>query len=242
MKRTERRHLKDNELAVLAGAVTDAIDERKREITALVVAVLIVGGGALGFYLWRDHVQGAANSALAEAIAVEQAPVGPAADPDAPEHGQRFATERAKAQAALTKFKVVADGYPSTRAGIYARYREASTWLQLGSPAEAVTSYQMVIDKDGNGLYGRMARLGLAEAQAASGQFDQAISTYKQLSEDKNPTIPVDGILMELGRTYLDAGKTADAQQVFNKIVQEYPDSPFSVEARQLLEGLKKNA
>jgi len=47
---------------------------------------------------------------------------------------------------------------------------------------------------------------------------------------------------MELGRAYLDAGKTSDAQQVFNKIVQEYPDSPFSVEAKQILDGLKKAA
>ena len=28
---------------------------------------------------------------------------------------------------------------------------------------------------------------------------------------------------MQLGRTYLDAGKRADAQQTFNRLVEEYP-------------------
>ena len=33
---------------------------------------------------------------------------------------------------------------------------------------------------------------------------------------------------MQLGLTYRDAGKVADAQQTFNRLVEEYPDSPFS--------------
>jgi predicted negative regulator of RcsB-dependent stress response len=240
MKRTERRHLKDNELVQFTAAVGDILEEWKREITAAVVAVLVVGGAALGYYLYRDHVQSAAHAALADALAVDEAPVGPPANPDQPEQGQRFATERAKSQAALTKYKIVADGYPGTDAGIYARYREAATWMTLGSPGEAATSFQLVIDHDANGLYGQMARLGLAEAQAQTGQLDQAIATYKTITDKKDSALPVDGVMMELGRTYLDAGKTAEAQQQFNTLVQEYPDSPFSVDARQLLDNLKK--
>ena len=45
---------------------------------------------------------------------------------------------------------------------------------------------------------------------------------------------------MQLGRTYLDAGKRADAQQTFNRIVEEYPESPFTSDARKELETLKK--
>ena len=49
--------------------------------------------------------------------------------------------------------------------------------MTLGSPGEAATSFQLVIDRDGNGLYGQMAKLGLAQAQAQNGQTDQAITT-----------------------------------------------------------------
>ncbi len=45
---------------------------------------------------------------------------------------------------------------------------------------------------------------------------------------------------MQLGRTYRDAGKRAEAQQTFNRLVQEYPDSPFTAEAKRELEALNK--
>ena len=40
----------------------------------------------------------------------------------------------------------------------------------------------------------------------------------------------------------MDAGKTADAQQTFNRLVDEYPESPFNGEARKVLETLKKSS
>ena len=85
-----------------------------------------------------------------------------------------------------------------------------------------------------------MARLGLAEAQTQSGQYDQAIATFKELSQDKNGPLPVDGVLMRLGRTYVEAGKKPDAEQTFTRLVAEYPDSPFATDARRELEQLKK--
>ena len=239
MKRAERRHLKDNELAVLAANARQIVESRRREATALIAIVVVLGGAAIGWYAWRDHVQSRAHALLAEALAVDAAPVGAGTNPDAP--GPRFATEREKHQAALTKFKVAADEHPSTDAGLFARYREGSLRMALGTPAEALKAYQEVVSRDGKGLYGQMARLGIAEAQARTGQFDQAISTFKDLSQQKDGPLPVDGILMQLARTYLDAGKRTEAQQTFNRIVEEFPESPFTSDARRELDNLKKS-
>ena len=194
----------------------------------------------MGYYLWHEHVEGQAHALLAEALAVDQAPVGPPSNPDVPDSGPRFSDNRERAQAALTKFEIVAAAYPKTDAGIFARYREASIFTIVGTPAEAGTAYQQVIDRAGDSIYGQMAKLGLAQAQAQSGHVDEAIATYKQLAERKDGQLPVDGILIQLGRIYVDAGKTSDAQQAFNRIVQEYPDSSFSPEAKQALDNLKK--
>jgi len=86
-----------------------------------------------------------------------------------------------------------------------------------------------------------MARLGLAETQARDGQYDSAINTYKGLADNKDGPLPVDGILMQLGRTYLEAGKATEAQQTFNRVVEEFPESPFSGDARKALDSLKKS-
>jgi len=213
---------------------------RRGQSTAVIVAVVIVGALAVGYFGWRQHVQSKAHALLAEAMIVQEARIGPPPAPGAPAGGLYFPTERERAQAALTKFKIAADAYPSTDAGIYARYQEAATSLALGSAAQAAAAYQQVIDKAGNGFYGQMARLGLAEAQARAGQYDQAINTFKDLAQRKDGPLPVDGILMQLGRTYLDAGKRSDAQQTFTRLVEEYPESPFTGDARKELEALKK--
>jgi TolA-binding protein len=151
-----------------------------------------------------------------------------------------FPTERERSQAALTKFKVAADAYPTTEAGIYARYQEAATSLALGNSMQAAAVFQQVTDRAGDSFLGQMARLGLAEAQARAGQYDQAINAFKEMSQRKDGPLPVDGILMQLGKTYLEAGKRADAQQTFNKLIDEYPESPFTSDARRELETLKK--
>lgn len=240
MKRTERRHLKENELAHLAQSARDALETSGSQawIVAAAVAVALVVG--LGYVAWRGSVQSRANVLLAEALAIEGARVGPPPAPGSPSTGLSFITEREKYQAALTKFKVAADQYPSTDAGVFARYRQATTYVALGSLKEAVDTYQQVIDGAGSSLHGTMARLGQAQAQARAGQFDPAITTFTALSQDKEGPLPVDGILMQLGQTYLVAGKTADAQQTFNRLIAEFPDSPFTSDARRELDGLKK--
>ena len=45
---------------------------------------------------------------------------------------------------------------------------------------------------------------------------------------------------MQLGRTYRDSGKRADAEQTFNRLLQEYPASPYNADAKRELDSLKK--
>src|SRR5437764_9486623 len=242
MKRTERQHLKEHELEALARQAREMVGARRRETTLIVTVLVIVGAILGGYLLWRERVSSKAHDLLAQAVAVHDARVGPPPAPGQPAGGLYFPTERERSQAALTKFKVAADAYPSTDAGTYARYQEGATSLALGSIPGAIAAYEQAIKQDGDGFYGQMARLGLAEAQARAGQYDTAINTFKEMAQRKDGPLPVDGILMQLGRTYLQAGKRADAQQTFNKLVEEYPESPFTGDARKELETLKKSA
>jgi TolA-binding protein len=241
MKRNERLHLKENELLQLASRTRDAIDARQREVGIAAIAVILISIAAIGYFAWQSRVEGRAGALLAEAIIVSDARVGPPPAPGTPATGPSFPTDREKYEATAAKFKAVADQYPSSDAGLFARYREASTQMALGNPKEAAAAYQQVIDRAGSKLYGQMAQLGLAEAQAREGQYDSAINTYRGLADNKDGPLPLDGILMQLGRTYLEAGKATEAQQTFNRVVEEFPESPFSGDARKELDSLKKS-
>jgi TolA-binding protein len=242
MKRTERQHLKDNELAQLAAGARDLVQERSGPILTVVIAVIVIAAIGGGYMAWRNRVENRAHTELAQAVAIEQARVGPpAAFGTQPVSGPSFVSEREKNQAALTKYKEVADAFPNSDAGLYARYREAAIYMALGAPQSAVETYQQVIDKGGDSLYAQMAKLGVAEAQAQTGQYEPAITTFQELAQRRDGNLPIDGVLMRLARTQADAGKTADAEQTFNKLVQEFPDSPFAEDARKELDRLKQN-
>lgn len=240
MKSTERQHLKENELAHLAASAGTIVQERGKPIIYAIVAVVVVLAGSGGYVAWRNNVEAKAHAQLAGALAIEEARIGPpAAFGTSAPTGLSFVSEREKNQAALTKYKEVANAYPSSDAGLYARYRQANTFMALGSPESAAEIYQQVISQGGDSLYAQMARLGLAEAQAQSGEYDAAINTFRDLSQRKDGQLPVDGLLMRLGRTQLEAGKASEAEQTFNKLVQEFPDSPFTADAQKELDQLK---
>ena len=239
MKRVERHHLKQNDLEVFTQRARHVVHTRRRETMAVLGVIVVAGVAGLGYSLWGGRTEGRAHELLAEALSLSDARVGAPIAPGTPGAGVSFPTEALRAEAALAKLKAAADAYPATDAGIYARYLQAATLIDLGRPAEAAPVYQLVIDRSGDRIYGQMARLGLADAQARAGQFDQAINAFKELAQRKDGPLPVDAILMQLGRAYRDAGKRADAQQTFNRIVEEFPDSPFNADAKRELDSLK---
>ena len=186
-------------------------------------------------------MQGKARALLADAMTVAEARIGPPPAPGAPAGGLYFPPSASARRRRSSSSRSPAMRYPSTDAGIYARYQEAATSLALGNSMQAAGVFQQVIDKAGDGFYGQMARLGLAEAQARAGQYDQAITAFKEMSQRKDGPLPVDGILMQLAKTYLEAGKRADAQQTFTKLVDEYSGVAVH-ERRQGARDLKKTS
>ena len=241
MKRTERHHLKENEFAHLAAATRDAIQEKGGQFTRVAIAVAVVLAAVIGYLAYRNSTEARAGRLLGEAMTLQDARVGAPDAPGTPSTGQTFPNEREKVQAMQAKFKAVADQFPGTPEGTFARYREAGAQMALGNAKEAAAAYQSVIAAGGDTILAQTAKLGLAEAQARGGEFDKAIETFKALTASKEGVLPVDGLLLQLGRLYRDAGKASDAEQTFNRLVQEFPDSQFLADARKELDSMKKS-
>jgi TolA-binding protein len=246
MKRIERHRLKENEFARSVAHARQALATHRRNLTLTVVVLLLLAAGLAGFVGWRGSRAAHANAQLAAALAVAEAPVvppappAPGSEPPLPRPGT-FQTEQARMEAALPKFREAAEKFPNTDAGVAARYHAAGILNVLGRHAEAEQRYQEVISKAGSSIYSRTARLGLAAAQAAQGKYDSAITIYTELSRETNAQIPIDGVLMQLGRTYAQAGRKEDAVRSFNRIVEEFPESVYAAEARRELEDVKSS-
>ena len=236
MKRTERHRLKENELSQVLGTATERLRENKNTfgLIAAIVVIALVGIG--GYWAWKTRSENRAQVMLGEAITIVQAPVEEPKPGAKPAAGS-YPTIKARAEAALAKFTEVFNGYPSTKGGIAARYYAAGALAMLGRPEEAATRYQEVVDRAGSGsFYGRMAQLGLIESSAQAKQYDKAITAAQALvNNTSDETMPRDALLMELGRVQAAAGKKAEARQTLDKVIADFPDSPYVPEAKQLL-------
>ena len=247
MKTSERHHLKDNELAIALTQAQEWSQKNRSSITTVIAVAAVVAVAVGGFYFWRSSQDAAARAMLAEAMVIHESrvqppapPAGTTLDPNAP-GGQlpgTYPTEQAKLEAALPKFVAAADAYPSTDTGRIARFHAAQALVGLGRTDEAVKQYDQLI-ASGDVVLARTARLGKAQAQLRAGQFDPAIATIKELSEQKDHSLPPDGLLMELARAYRLAGKTEDARKTLTQVTEQHADSPYAAEARSELEKLK---
>ena len=185
-------------------------------------------------------MQQGAQKLLADAMVIQEARIGPPAAATGGT-GLTFPTERERAQAALTKFKAAADAYPDDGCGpVRALSGGGDAGRRWAIRPRRPRPIRSSIDGAGNRLFGQTARLGLAAAHARGGQYDQAITTYKELAQRKDGRLPIDGILMQLGRVYRDAGSAGEAQQTFNRLIEEFPESPFNADAKRELDALKK--
>jgi TolA-binding protein len=246
MKSIERHKLKENEFARSVAQARSVVEQRRGDITKFVVAVVLLLAAVGGYAWWRSSRDARANESLAAALAVYQMPVvpipppAPGSPPPVPQPGT-FPTEQEKLAAALPKFVDAANAHPGTSAGITARFYAASILAALGKPAEAEQRYKEVIDKAGSSsIYSRTAKLGMAEAQVAQAKYDSAIAIYSELSRDTNSSLPLDSVLMHLGRAYARAGKKEEAVRSFTRVVDEFPQSAYAADARREMEETKK--
>jgi TolA-binding protein len=245
MKSTERHKLKENEFARSVARAREVVETRRGDIGRMVFAVLVIVAIVGGYSIWRQSRNAKASAALAEGLAIFEAPVVP---PAAPKPGSpmpvqqpgTYQTERAKLEAALPKLLDAANRFPGAEAGLAARYYAASALASLGRYAEAEQRFQEVADKSGSKIYGRTARLGVAEAQVAQGKYDNAITIYREISADTSAQLPADGVLMSLGRACARAGRKDEAVRAFTRVVDEFPQSPYSADAKRELEDVRK--
>jgi hypothetical protein len=239
MKAKERHQLKQNDFAETAGQVMTWLTENRDRAVMIGIAVVLVLAIGGGYMYWRRYTADQAGALFGMAMAESQAPVVPAPTvPGATQSPGTYPTEAARDQAALAAFQQVASSYPSTVSGIAARYHVGSTLLAMGRYQEAEAAFNEAAKTAGSSFYASMAQLGAAEAALAQGKNDDAIKILTDLSGQRDGVLPVDGVLMQLGRAQLKAGKKQDARAAFKRVVDEFPNSPYVASAQQELAGL----
>jgi TolA-binding protein len=236
MKAHERHRLKENAFATNTARVLENVTANRDRWTMGAIAIVVILAGAGGFAWWTKHQRERGGAELGEAMAMEQAQIAPAPTvPGATQTPGTFPTETARNEAVLKAFEKIANENGSSSVGITARYHMAVALMSLGRYADAQQAFEKTTADAGSSVYGPMGRMGRAEALLMGGKFDDAIKAFTDLSGERDGSLPVDGVLMQLARAYQKAGKTQEARATLKRVTDEFPDSPFAQDARQQL-------
>jgi tetratricopeptide (TPR) repeat protein len=222
-----RKDLKRNDLAQTVGRTVDYVSHHRRGATEGIVAVAGVAVVIGGLLLWRVYRENQAGQELSAALAAL----------DAPLVGQPAASSKAKTYATAAERERVAQeqlrrsvSHRGTAAG-----RAAAVLLAARGTAAEAPEVLAKAARDGKAVVAAAAEIDVARLLAAQGKTTQAIDRLRRAIESPESAAPKDALLFTLAEIYENAGSLADARATYQRLLSEYPDSPYRADARQKL-------
>ena len=230
MARIKRKELKRNDLAETFGRTVDYVAHHRRGATEAIgaaVAVVLLAGGFFLFRGWREHQAG---KELSAALEILESPL--ASDAAAASAPRTFPNAEARESEAAKHLREAAKK-GSTDAGRAATVILAARTEKSATAAETLTK----VAREARFEVAAVAEIDAARLLAAEGKTTEAIDRLKRAIESPESSIPKDALLFALGETYEKAGSAADARATWQRIVNDYPNSPYRSEAQQKISG-----
>ena len=153
----------------------------------------------------------------------------------------RIAERTGDIASATASYQAIASN--DSRLKQYALWRLAKIARSTGDLVLERERLQQLVSTAPSSLLFEAAALRLSESFFESGDFASAASSAKALTLSKNTNVARKGAAL-MGAAYLKAGKTAEARDVFTKLVMQMPDGSrpddFALEAVRQLDSLDK--
>ena len=224
-QRITRKQMKRNDLAETVGRTVDYVSGHRKGV---VEAIAIAAGAALivsGIFLFRLYRENEAGKELSAGLAALEAPL--VGQPAAATAAKTYATEQDREREARLHLQKAA-----ARSGT-APGRAAAVILAVRDPSERSGEVLARAAREGKAEVAAAAELDAARLLAARGKTTEAIDRLKRAIESPGSAAPKDALLFALAETYEKSGSPADARATYQRLVNDYPNSPYRAEARQ---------
>jgi tetratricopeptide (TPR) repeat protein len=228
VKRTERHHLKQDELVAGIGQATHWFEAHRQNVLNAVLVAL--GAGLLlgGIYIYRTRKAEEGHGLLVEALKQFHGEVGTEGEPTP--NVPRFPTAEEKYRAALASLEKVANDFGSYDAGRQARFYAGLCQAELDDYEGAERSLQELRSGERDLLY-YVASKALASVETDRGNHAEAVAIYRPLVEDAQNPLPKDYLLFELARAEERAGNLEQARLIYDRVLAEHPESQLRGDA-----------
>jgi len=231
-RRLTRKQIKQDEFISLVDHGLHWIGQNWRQAAVGLGGVLglaLIWWGVTTFLGSRTE---AAGQAVAEAVATYQAQVGGAAQVGGKAW---FATDSERLAAAEKAFQSVSSRYWLTPQARLAAIFLARIAADRGDQALAIRKLSEVTSRHSDDPVVRLAMLDLVRLRIAKGEGSQLVGELEAMVAGKDPRLTRDTALFELARVWEQEGKPEEANRLYRKLVEDFPDSPYRSDAQQRL-------
>ena len=156
-----------------------------------------------------------------------------------------FFAEMGSHTEALNAYKQLIKNFPNSERIIEANLGLANTYYQTKDYQEAIKSYRAIIDVSSNQKTQKeileKSYFGLAWAHLKSGDIDSAVESFETIKNNTASKTVKISALTQIGDAYQDVEQYQKAINFYDKILKDYPDSPYTdyVQYRQGIALLK---
>lgn len=229
-----KHDIREDEFRSFVARAYDYITENPDVILKIVGGVLLAVLLISASFAYLESRKEAANEALAEALEIYQAPIlDEGATPDDADDPS-FASEADRNTKARPLFEGVQGSFGAGIAGDVAGLYLAQMDAADGKIDQAKTVWESFVKDHGDHALALSVRLNLLRHERANGGAQAVADSLEQELASPSKTLPEDVILFELAETRQMLGEKDAAMELYQRIIDEHPQSPYVARARQL--------
>ncbi|HUK12482.1 MAG TPA: tetratricopeptide repeat protein [Thermoanaerobaculaceae bacterium] len=231
-RRLTRKQIKQDEFITFVDRGVHWMGSNWRQVAYGLGGLLVVAAVYWGITAYLGSRVDAATQAIAGALDVYDAPVGTTAPADAK---LKFATDGERLTAAAKAFEDVRSRYSLTPQARVASLYLARIAVDRGDQGEALRILSEITSKHSSDPIVRLAMLDLLRIRIARGDGPQLAKELEDMASGRDPRLPRDLALFELAKMWDHERKTDEANRLYRKLVEDYPESSYRSEAQQRL-------
>ncbi len=235
LTRKEIKHdIREDEVRSLLFRIFDFMQERPSVVAGAIGGFVVLVLGVTATLAYLDSRGDKASEELTGALKIASAPVNEeGATPDDLDDPS-FPSEEAKRARAKEAFEEVRGGVGSSIAGEVANLYLADIAAGEGDTDTARGIWEAFLADNDNHVLALSVRLNLIHLDRQDSRAQEVADELQRELDSTAKTLPEDVILFELGQTLEALDQKDAALELYQRILDEHPKSPYTAEARQV--------
>jgi len=236
-QRLSRKEIKRDEFMESLGGAVEWVRENSRSLIGAALAILIAMVLGAAYFAYSQGRAEKADEALWQALRVFQAPLDAVAANPEDEVTPSFADAAERARRAQELFEAVRQDFGRTEAARVATVYLGQIAAQEGDMEGAKVYWQEFITKSSDHALAIEARVNLMALDRAAGRGDELVTEIRAMLSGPDAGLPPDLLWYQLALTLEELGRQGEANEAFQRIVDEYPQSAYAPAARERTGG-----